>query len=113
MHPLKCTHGADGLGNCKCICCGAERKLSPILDALCKLDAAKKEVQAMVWKDALQQGGTVAKKNTQRELQPENMTVKELIGRFKKQFDICIPHYQEICWIDHVKNADFACLRPG
>ena len=45
-----------------------------------------------------------------RELHKEEMTISDLIDQFKKQVDICIPHYQEICWIRLMQDTDFARL---
>ena len=66
----------------------------------------------MVWKDAIRQGGTVNKPRFQRELHPEIMTIEALESRQKKQIDICLPHYQEICWMRNLMDTDFKTPPP-
>ena len=39
------------------------------------------------------------------------MTVKQLITMFFEQLEVCIPHYQEICWMRHMQKTDFTLLR--
>lgn len=95
MIPLQCTHGTDGKGKNRCTCCGVAKTIGPVLDAIRKTDAGEREVEVMVWKKAARQGlDSSGKQNTQQELQPEKMTVKELVVRFKLQLETCITHYQ-------------------
>ena len=115
--PFRCTHGTYGKGSERCTCCGVSKKLG-ILDELNKLEAAQELVEVMVWQDSERQGtkkgkGGKVTQNTQRELDRQEMTVSELIKKFKDQIEICTPHYQEICWIRTIMGIDFSQLPPG
>ena len=88
--------------------------LKEVLDRLLHLpDIKDTVVSVMVWEDAIRQGGTPEKPNTQRELGEERMTITDLVDRLRKQIDKCLPHYQEICWIRHVMDTDFKTLPPN
>ena len=109
MIPFRCTH--DGIKKERCNCCGVEKSLG-ILECLTVPDSevADEVVEVMVWSDSEQQGTKNGKQNTQRELNSEQMSVKELVKRFKKQLNICIPHYQEIFWMKLMMDLDFIRL---
>ena len=110
MIPLVCTHRHNGNEKLKCRCCGVHR--IPILSALSQSKESKEIVQVMVWSDSIRQGMKNGSQNTQKELVEEDMTVKQLITMFIAQLKICIPHYQEICWMRHLQSTDFAQLEP-
>ena len=64
----------------------------------------------MVWGNSIRQGDKKGKQNTQKELVEKDMTVKQLVEMFFKQVEICVPHYQEICWMRHMQSTDFLQL---
>ena len=64
----------------------------------------------MVWDDSIRQGTKNGKQNTQKELVQKDMTVKQLITLIFEQLEVCIPHYQEICWMRHMQSTDFTQL---
>ena len=43
-------------------------------------------------------------------LHKEEITISDFTTRFKNQVDICIPHYQETCWIWLIQGTNFARL---
>ena len=115
--PFKCTHGTDFNKENRCLCCGVTKKLG-MLEQLSNMEEAESLVEVMVWQDADRQGAKVGKdgetkQNSQRELTSKEMTVKELITKFKEQVEKCIPHYQEICWIRIVMQANISRLRQN
>lgn len=65
----------------------------------------------MVWDESIRQGTKNGKQNSQKELVEKKMTVKQLITMFFEQLEVCIPHYQEICWMRHMQKTDFTLLR--
>ena len=99
--PLKSTHGFGGKKYERCTCCGVHKKIY-ILSALSNLPESEELVEVMVWRDSPRQGFTNRKQNSQRELHADEMPIKELVQRFMIELNICIPHYQEICWIHHL-----------
>lgn len=109
--PIRCTHGVDGKGKNRCPHCGT-KKLFSILKVLAESKVGEEEVEVMEWDEATRQGTnkSTGKQNTQRELTANTITVKELVKRFRKAVDVCIPHYQEICWIRIILDIDFATL---
>ena len=107
--PLRCTHGKNGNIKDRCKQCGVEKKLG-ILDALNKTEVTSEIVEVMEWRDSARQGILKGKQNTQRELHPEEMSVKELTRKFTKQVEKCIPHYQEICWMRLAMKTDLGTL---
>lgn len=102
MHPFKCTHGS---GNNKCSSCGVDNKIGGILGALSSSEEAHEKVEVNEWVDAERSGG-----KTQKELQSVELTIKELSVHFEKQLKKCIPHYQEILWMDHLMDTDLSQL---
>ena len=81
------------------------------------MEESESLVEVMVWQDSDRQGTKTntkgeVKQNSQRELCKKEMTVKELLTKFKAQVEICTPHYQEICWIRIVLNTNLARLGP-
>ena len=56
----------------------------------------------IVWEDLIQQGTKKGNQNTQEEVVEKNISVKQLITMFSEQLEVCIPHYQEICWTRHM-----------
>ena len=113
---FKCTHGTGeidetGHGPDKCSSCGIEKKLR-ILEKLLTLPVARDLVKVMVWKKGIRQGTDKhGNPNTQQEILPEQMSVSELVNRFKKQLGICIPHCQEILWMRLIMDTDRARLQ--
>jgi hypothetical protein len=113
---FKCTHGTGeidetGHGPDKCSSCGIEKKLR-ILEKLLTLPVARYLVKVMVWKKGIRQGTDKhGNPNTQQEILPEQMSVSELVNRFKKQLGICIPHCQEILWMRLIMDTDRAHLQ--
>ena len=69
---------------------------------------ANDSVEVMIRKDLEWQGQKNDKENTQREIHTECMTIKDLVGIFTDLLRICVPHYQEICWIRLIPTIDFA-----
>ena len=110
--PFRCTHGTDGKGKGMCSQCGITKKLS-ILQAILKLPASDDLVEVMVWGEGIRSGEKKGKQNTQRELLPIDMTVRQLICDFTKHIQTCIPHYQDISWIRLTISNHFAWLPPG
>ena len=72
-----------------------------------------KIVSVSVWRNSPRQGVKNGNQNSQRELHPEDMAVEDLICRIKAPLELCIPHYNEICWIRILQSTDFSRLPPG
>ena len=106
---MQCSHGENGDPTKKCRRCGIFCLL--ILSALSQPKVYQEVVEVMVWGDSIRQGDKKGKQNTQKELVEKDMTVKQLVAMFFKQAEECIPHYQEICWMRHMKSTDFSQLK--
>jgi len=114
MIPLECTHGKNGNKKDRCTKCGV-RKVQGLLAALLSIpELADEFVEVMVWQDSVRmkkKDGTVA--TTQRELKPKDFTIRDLVKKLQDQIELCIPHYQEICWMRHLMETDFKRLPPS
>jgi hypothetical protein len=66
---------------------------------LIKLPVAHYLVKVMVWGDGIYLGEKKGNHNTQQELLPIDMTAHQLVGKFTKLLQTCIPYYQNSYWI--------------
>jgi len=114
MIPLTCTHGKNGNEKDRCTKCGV-RKVQGLLAALLAIpELADEKVEVMVWQDSVRttnKDGSVGTKLL--ELKPKNLTIRDLVKNLQSQIELCIPHYQEICWMRHLMETDFKRLPPG
>ena len=106
--PLRCTHGIDGNGTDKCKRCGVANL--GIIECLKKTEMADEIVEVMVWRKSIRQGMSNGVQNTQKELHPEEMTIQKLVDLFMAKVIECIPHYQEICWMNIMMELDLDYL---
>lgn len=110
--PISCSYGVDGDEERKCEGCKSKRKLSILDHLLSNEETASKKITVTEWCDAERQGvNKKGKKNKQREPRPTEITVSELVEKFRKQLELCIPHIANIRWLSFVRQKDLRSLK--